>query len=354
MTSSAIKAPQHTLLYQHERLSLILSDKADQQAIPLLQQTTYGTRGVRYRQTGQEKKINRLNNPFFFHLYNHTELIGFYCLDQRPVNFPNAKVGAYYGRYLVVREDVQGKGYGQLLKTTATTYVAQHEAKPYLLYSYIEAKNSRSLAASYNENFQSVAQLKTFLFRRFSPKKDKRFQLISNPDKLMSFVKTQYSYYGFQHFKVTHDQGLYFTLEEDGQLLACIRANPICWQFIELQGRLGPLLKQLAPLLPGIRRFFNPAKQEFVVIDGVFLQSGHENLLPVLLESVLAYFGLHTIMWQIDQKDPMIDWLTGPQMGVFSQFQAEVTTHVMVKTEGLPTTIVPGREPVYVSSFDYS
>lgn len=118
--------PQQTTLYERDSLSLSVSAEVDERAVALLQQTTYGTEGVRYRQTGQEVRIHKLHNPYFFHLYQQQELIGLYCLDQRPVGFPAASVLGYYGRYLTVRADVQGKGYGQLLKTSAVDYISQN------------------------------------------------------------------------------------------------------------------------------------------------------------------------------------------------------------------------------------
>lgn len=347
---------RQTTLYEHNSLSLSVSAQVDERAVALLQQTTYGTEGVRYRQTGQETKIHQLNNPYFFHLYWRHELIGLYCLDQRPVGFPDTSVSGYYGRYLAVRENVQGKGYGQLLKTTAIDYIGQNVSAPYLFYSYIEAKNTRSMAASLKENFMSVAQIKTFMFRRFSPKIDARFKVASltHPAQALMLVQNQYAGYGFQNFLNINYQNQYFTLEEDGHVLAGVQANPIFWTLVHIPGKLGPLIKYVAPFVPGLRRFINPSRQAFVALEGVYVQNGRTELLPILLESVLAHFNLHTAMWQIDEKDPLILLLTNPQMGPFSQFQPSVTTHVMVKAVGLPPTVELGRDPAYVSCFDYS
>lgn len=348
--------PQQTTLYERDLLSLTVSAQIDERAIALIQQTTYGTEGVRYRQTGQENKINRLHNPYFFHLYQHQELIGLYCLDQRPVGFPGASFPGYYGRYLAVREDVQGKGYGQLLKTCAVDYIGQNASAPYLFYSYIEAKNTRSMAASLKENFTSVAQVKTFMFRRFSPKIDARFKeaSLTHPAQIQKLVQIQYAKYGFQNFLNINYQNQYFTLEEGGHVLAGVQANPIFWTLVHIPGKLGPFIKYVAPFVPGLRRFFNPSRQAFVALEGVYVQNGRTELLPILLESVLAHFNLHTAMWQIDEKDPLIRLLTNPQMGPFSQFQPGVTTHVMVKSVGLHPTVELGKDPAYVSCFDYS
>ncbi|GAA4462357.1 hypothetical protein GCM10023189_38910 [Nibrella saemangeumensis] len=350
----AISRP--AILYQDGPLRLTVASQADEQAILLLQQTTYGTKGIRYRQTGQENKIHQLNNPYFFHLYQGDELVGIYCLDQRMIGFPFGSVSAFYGRYLTVRDKDQCKGYGQLLKSRAVDYIHRQEQPPYLFYSFIEAKNTRSMAVSTQEDFESVAQLKTYMFRRYSPVKDTRFREAStiDPARTLHLVQQQFAGYGFQNFININYNRQYFTLEEDGRIIAGVQANPIVWQLVHIPGPFGTLIGKVAPFIPGLRRFFNPSRQAFVVLEGVYVEKGRPELLPVLLESVLAHFNIHTAMWQIDQKDPLITLLPQKKMGLFSQFQPEVTTHVMVKAVDLPNDISLGQAPVYMSCFDYS
>ena len=356
MKSETFLAQASTILYEQNGLSICVLNQADQRAIKLLQQTTYGTKGVRYRQISQVETIQRLHNPSFFHLYDHHELIGFYCLDQRFVSFPSNSLPGYYGRYLAVREDMQGKGYGQLLKSTAVKYIERTAPAPCILYSYIEAKNTRSMAASVKESFTSVARLNTYMFRRFSPVKDKRFRPISlmESNAILALVKGQYAHFGFQNFININYKNQYFILEEDGQVLAGVQANPILWKILQIPSPFGALAKHIAPYIPGFRRFFNPSRQAFVVLEGVYVDPTKPELLSVLLESVLAHFNLHTAMWQIDKKDPLVPLLASPTMGRFSHFQPGVITHVMVKPVGNLSEIDFCSNPAYVSCFDYS
>ena len=212
------------------------------------------------------------------------------------------------------------------------------------------------MAASLKENFSSVARLKTFMFRRFAPKIDTRFRIASltHPAQVLKLVEGQYAGYGFQNFLNINRQNHYFTLEEDGRILAGVQANPIFWTLVHIPGKLGPLIRYVAPFVPGLHRFFNPSRQAFVALEGVYVDKGRPELLPILLESVLAHFKLHTAMWQIDEKDPLIRLLTNPKMGRFSQFQPGVITHVMARAVGLPSTVELGKDPTYVSCFDYS
>ena len=356
MKSAVIIESKQVLLYQRGALTLFVSAQADPDAIRLLKHTTYGTEGIRYRQTGQADKICHLHKPYFFQLYSHEQLIGYYCLDQRPVGFPSASFLGYYGRYLAVKDDYQGKGFGQLLKSTAINYLTKSAPLPHLFYSFIEEKNTRSVKASLKENFVSVAQFKTYMFRRFSPKVDSRFQITSlvDPANALKLVQRQFAHYGFQNFININYQNHYFTLEENGQVIAGVQANPIIWKLVHIPGMLGPIIRHIAPTLPGLRRFFNPSSQSFVVLEGVYVDKNRPDLLPVLLESVLAHFKIHTAMWQIDAKDPMLELIKGQKMGMLSQFQPEVTTHLMVKAVGFPATFDLAKDPAYMSCFDYS
>lgn len=356
MSVEIVPPTEPTLLVRNKSLTLSVKSVADVAAVNLLKNTIYGTNGVRYRQTGQEKKVGQLHNPFFFHLYVSETLQGFYCLDHRLVNIGRETVDGFYGRYLAVNQSVQGKGYGRLLKTSAVKYITESVSSPHLFYSYIEEKNTRSLSTSEREGFCSVATLKTFIFRRYSPVTDRRFGIASVVDRttILALLDQQYQNYSLKNFDRIGYDNSYFILRESGQIVAGVQANRACWQFIDMPGKKGWALMNLAPLVSVSRRFFNPTQQAFAVLEGLYLKEGKQNLLPVLLESVLAHFNLHSLMWQIDEQDPFIRLLTKNMMGPLSGFEADVRTHIMVKAVDLDAGLILTQQPKYVSCFDYS
>jgi L-amino acid N-acyltransferase YncA len=162
-------------IYRNGESIITAGRSIDPAAIDLLKRTIYGTKGVRYQHTNQETKIHDLANPLFFHLRQAGQVIGTYCLDERLLDLGSIQTAGFYGRYLAVDEAHSGNGYGRLLKQQAVAYVEQHTPSPFLFYSYIEGKNARSITISQNEGFHSVATLKTYFFRRYSPIQDKRF-----------------------------------------------------------------------------------------------------------------------------------------------------------------------------------
>ena len=343
-------------IYRNGEVVITVDRVIDPAAIDLLTRTIYGTKGIRYQHTNQQTKIHDLAKPLFFHLRLAGELIGTYCLDERTLELESLQTTGFYGRYLAVDEAHSGNGYGRLLKQHAIAYVEQHTPSPFLFYSFIEGKNARSVAISQKEGFQSVATLKTFFFRRYSPVRDKRFcpATAADLDQLQPLLNQFYQAYRFKTFAQIGYQKQYFVLKEQGQIVAGVQANPVAWRFYQMPGVMGWALMNLVPLLSASRRFFNPANNEFAVLEGFFFQNGRDELLPVLLESVLAHYGLHSAMCEIDQLDPLVGLLLRPSMGRLSGFEKGVQTHVLVKPIELPKQVFDTKSPIYVSCFDYA
>lgn len=343
-------------IYRNGELILTAGGTIDPAAIDLLKRTIYGTKGVRYQHTNQETKIHELANPLFFHLWQAGQLVGTYCLDERTLDLGSIQTTGFYGRYLAVDEAHAGHGYGRLLKQQAVAYVEQRTPSPFLFYSFIEGKNARSIAISRKEGFQSVATLKTYFFRRYSPTQDNRFSPATAADleHLQPLLKPFYQAYRFKTFAQIGYQNQYFVLKEQGRIVAGVQANPVAWRFYQMPGATGWVLMNLVPLFSASRRFFNPTHNEFAVLEGFFFQEGRAELLPILLESVLAHYGLHSAMCEIDQQDPLVELLMHPSMGPLSGFEKDVQTHVLVKPIGLPQEVFDTKAPIYVSCFDYA
>lgn len=170
------------VIYQQNEIRILVKKVADPAGVALLKYTIYGTNGVQYQRIGQEHKINQLNNPFFFHLFRNDELIGIYRLDDRTIQVADGfTTSGFYGRYLPIDGNQQGNG--RLLKIETIRYIDLNNQLPHVFYSYIEGKNVRSLRISERDGFQSVTTLKTFVFRRYSPKMNIRFTRLPDSKK---------------------------------------------------------------------------------------------------------------------------------------------------------------------------
>lgn len=341
-----------------EELTLTVASALDPAALLLLQRAVYGTDGIRYVQTGQEVKAANLHDPLFFHLYRNAQLVGLYCLDRRSLTGLDQPVTGYYGRYLAVSDTAQGLGYGKLMKQSAVAYVDQNTSDARIFYSFIEEKNIRSMAISERMGFESVATLKTFFYRRWRPAPDDRIQQATADDinDVQLLFHQEYQGHAFKTFDRIGYQQQYYVIRAQGQIVAGIQANSVRWQFrqVTLFGflRLGNWFIRAVSRVTLLNRMLNLENYRFAALEGIYLRSGYENLLPVLLDGVLFQLGLHTAMMLVDERDPTVARLKTLATGI-SGFKNDVRTHVMVRAAGVSGDPI-GRSPVYVSSFDFT
>jgi len=339
-------------------LMLTITPTLDPAGLTILQEAVYGTHGIRYVQTGQEVKSVNLIDPLYFHLYHNAQLVGVYCLDRRALSGFDQSVTGLYGRYLAVADSALGLGYGRLLKQQAVDYAERHTLLPFLFYSYIEEKNIRSMAISERAGFQSVARLRTFFFRRWQPVADSRVEQATPADlrEVVTLLNQAYHGHSFRTFARIGYKHNYYVLRERGRIVAGVQANPVGWQFrrVTLGGflHLGGAAISAISHAPLLSRLFNLNDYRFMALEGLYVQSGREELLPVLLDSVLHRQRMHTAMFLIDEKDPLINSLANLTGGL-SGFKNDVRTHLMIKAGGLDG-IDFRKSPAYVSSFDYT
>lgn len=347
------------VVFAAKDLFIVVESTADESAIALLKRTVYGTKGPRYQHTGQEIKVGDLRNPLFFRLIRGSQTIGFYCLAGREVDTPVGRMKGFYGRYLAVDEEEKGKGYGRLLKAEAAKYVERHSSPPLVLFSYIEEANTRSVRISKTEGFHSVATLETTLFSRLSPKLDGRFGHLdaSEHESMLKRLESFYERHTLKTFENINYRGNYFVFREGGEVIAGVQANPVTWRFVSMPGIGGWAMMRLFPLVPGLKKLFNPECYQFLALEGLFLKPGREEALFPLLESALAHFNVSSALFQLDTKDNLLHLLqSSGALGFMNQFKKSITTHVMAKflsAEGEQRFQLADR-PVYISSFDFT
>ena len=54
------------IIYAKVNIKIMVGPAATPETVKLLKRTVYGTHGPRYQHTGQEKKINHIQHPYFF------------------------------------------------------------------------------------------------------------------------------------------------------------------------------------------------------------------------------------------------------------------------------------------------
>jgi hypothetical protein len=338
------------IFFNEDNLSIYVSDTYNNEALELLENAVFGNKGIRYKHTNLHQTLSKLINPYFFYLYQQDELIGFYCLCKRNINFNQKNIDAFYGRYFVSKH--MGFGHGKLLKYQAVKYAESINVRSILFYSYIEQNNIHSLNISKNQNFISHAQIQSFLFFRFSPKICVNIDKISKNEisTIRELLKHNYKEHSLLLLENIGYDGNYFVYKENGQIIAGLQANPVLWKIIKIDGLLGRLLKTIDKI-PYLNRMLN-TNYQFLAIEGIYLKADcKEDILYKLLEHTLAHFKFNTALLQLDQKDILAKKLVlDKKLGIVNQLNETIITHVMLKTE----THNIDESPIYISSFDFA
>jgi L-amino acid N-acyltransferase YncA len=344
-----------SVIYQEGLFTITVDKTFDNTILALLRKTIYGTKGPKYQHTGQELKLQNLKNPIFFTLRKQDETIGFYCFCEREIWIDTEKYLGYYGRYLAVDENHQGNGYGKLLKKNATEYVESNGTSPSVLYSYIEENNTRSLNISQKLGFISISTLETIIFSRLYPRADNRGTRIDEVElpELLKKLESQNTHTILRTFENINYQNNYFVLKENGRIVAGLQANPTRWKIVEMGGVGGKILLNVLPHIPILKRLINPQKHDFVAIEGIFIETGSDELLYSLIEGVLHQFSVTSALIELDSKSSILEIFKKKQnLGLLNAFKNEIKTHVMKKSFNCNLPIPHGE--AYVSSFDFT
>jgi len=340
-------------------LRLTVGPVASPQGVALLRQTIYGTHGPQYSHTGQAEKVAQVEGPSFFDLWQGEALVGTYCLSERQVHTPAGAVPGYYGRYLAVAAAHRGHGYGHLLKQEAVRYIERTRPAPQLFYSYVEGANARSLQISAKAGFRPLAQLEALAFGRLYPRRDLRCSQLPAAEQpaMRARLAAAYQAHLLVQFDHLFDQGNYFVLRENGEIIAGVQAHPVRWRIEAMPGLSGQILLRVLPHVPILKRLINPANHQFTALEALYVQPGREPELLVLLESVVAHFGYTSALMMLDTNSPLHRYLKGSgKLGLLQAIKKPTYSHVLGKLNGLALAQVKPAptQPLYASAFDYT
>jgi hypothetical protein len=120
-----------------------------------------------------------------------------------------------------------------------------------------------------------------------------------------------------------------------------------------MAGMGGKILLNALPYIPILKRLINPQKHDFIAIEGIFIETGADELLYPLIEGVLHHFSVTSTLIELDSKSSILEIFKKKQnLGLLNVFKNEIKTHVMIKSFNNKTPIPQGE--AYVSSFDFT
>jgi GNAT superfamily N-acetyltransferase len=322
--------------------------------VALLQQTTYGSKGLRYGHLDVKSRTEDLDQPDFHTLYIGDELAAVAAYCHRDISMEGYALNGIYIRYFSVKEKFQGHGLGKKL----TQYIDEHYrasvTKPSLGYAYIETKNAPSLAVSKRFKQLEIGKFKSIYFSRFFPKKSALVETVSE-ERINELLKENHNKYAcYTPQKLNYKKG-YRIIKRGGIIVAGIQANKVNWRIKKLPGLMGWLTQNVLHYVPIIGRLCPQDTYSFVGFEGVFVRYGYLDELFTLMQHCLAEHHVNSGVLALDITDPLFTQLDKhPKLGTMSKLQKSHPFSILVNDLNLNENYLREltKRPKYISVFD--
>jgi hypothetical protein len=328
-----------------------LRSEASPQLIELLESTTLGTNGAKYRHLDTRNRILEADDPLFLSIERNNKILGNVTFCRRGKT--------WYIRYFAFQQMLQSsnrpkethKANSHLKQQLRFFFDEQFQSEVETMYAYIDPKNDRSKWMSQNFGFHKISTLATQSFSRIYPKKSPRLEKIEDWNEVKPIVMKNYGKHG--HFFTTHASKppFYILKGENGQIMACARVTKVHWEIVRLPGKFGSLLTKAIPFIPFLNRLINPKNHTFLVPEIVCVNQDNPELLDELFSAILFQEKLNLMLWWMDATDPL-----------YISVKNKVQWGLLHKIIGVAPVDVVGRKrigmkekdesPIFVTAFD--
>lgn len=328
-----------------------LSESTSAQLIGLLDETTLGTNGARYRHLDTREKMASCDRLLHLSMERNGRLLGNISFCRRESN--------WYIRYFAFAQALQGAGTKkskrdgllkqELEKFFAAVLKGEAEEEVHAFYAYVDPKNTRSLWMSENFGFRSAGRISTQTFSRIRPKKQAAVEYARDWTMFQPHSAEAYRDFAF-YTEVQACKGPFYLLRSpEGEVLAGARFYTAHWAIERLPGKFGALLTRLIPWIPGVRKILQPLHHSFLVPEAVFAKDHDPKLLEQLFEGMLAAEGRNLLLWWTDERNPLYVYAKdGVRWGLSHRLMGVHHAQVMVRGD-LPDE----NRPVYCVGLDF-
>ena len=334
----------------------VLRESYNDDVLTLLKSVTLGSNGARYQHRKIENRIKQVYRPLFLNLERNEKVLGNITFCRRPKN--------WYVRYFAfdigmqaTSEQPKSKATNSGLKNRIGGFFdstfKQEVDQPELFYAYIDPRNERSLWMSQNFEFYSVAKIATQSFSRVKPKNKLEVEPCQVNDFIRQKVEEKYGEYPLYFSKHTFNADPFYTLTLHGEVVAFAKTHSAEWKITRLPRKNGGLMRNIIPFVPGLRKVIRPNSHVFSVVDSIWSKENDPEYLEKLFEGILFHEKTNTIIWWVDEKEPiykenreMVNW------GLLNKINGVQEVDLVIRTPKEDAKKNYGV-PTYVTGFDF-
>lgn len=349
------------LLFNRGNYRISLEKGVQKDIVDLLKNTIWGTKGgVLYRHLDTPIRIYEIDSPYFLTLRKEEKLISTLalCVKKMPI------YNALYIRYFSFEQGFQINQPNQ--KKTGNSNSIFHKTIqsffsnpiPFqgknVFFAFVELENERSLQLCNRMGFETISNLKTLIFSRFSPKLSIDFFRIKENEKkeVLNEITAFYKDYSCTSFENIFKNDDFFVLKKEGRIVAGVQAHKVNWVMEEIPDFMGKVIKYIVPYTPFLARLINPNQYQFLAFEGLFFEK--EELIEELLESVCAKLSVYSgIIWT-DEKSHLYSIVKKCSLGFLNKLNDDVSADIITKFVDFSAKEKTdfSKKPVYISSFD--
>jgi len=370
-------------VYNYKDLEVRISDYASDEMLYLLNNTIQGSEGgMRYSLQDVNKKIQAYNKSIrFISLYKNNRLTGtigacFRVSGQGNLRFPSSYMRylaiqsvyqvdpAWTGRRTIeIRSDKEDSFKQNILSFFSKPHMLEldevKEGDKHIMYAFIESMNERSKNIVNQAGYEYVRSFLTVAFSRFSPRLDKRVEILGKDDRplMEDILRDYYREYSLFSLDYAFYGNRYYVLKEDNKIVAGVLAIPSRQKIYDIPGVWGWVIMKVLPRIPYYKRLFHPEEFKYLVFDAIYCREGYEKHLATLFESVCASEGYYTGLTWLDDRSRLYDELrTGVNMGALNRMLNAKPGLIYVQFINFDEKEKElfYEAPAYISGFDFS
>jgi hypothetical protein len=370
-------------VYNYKDLEVRISDYASDEMLYLLNNTIQGSEGgMRYSLQDVNKKIQAYNKSIrFISLYKNNRLTGTIGACFRVSGQGNLRFPSSYMRYLAIqsvyqvdpawtgrrtfeiRSDKEDSFKQNILSFFSKPHMLEldevKEGDKHIMYAFIESMNERSKNIVNQAGYEYVRSFLTVAFSRFSPRLDKRVEILGKDDRplMEDLLRDYYREYSLFSLDYAFYGNRYYVLKEDDKIVAGVLAIPNRHKIYDIPGVWGWVIMKVLPRIPYYRRLFHPEEFKYLVFDAIYCREGYEKHLATLFESACAAEGYYTGLTWLDDRSRLYDELrTGVNMGALNRMLNAKPGLIYVRFINFDEKEKElfYEAPAYISGFDFS
>ena len=364
------------VIFERGSFELGVTTTIDPEAMDMLRNMTVGSHGAQYHHKNVDERMGQTQDKYFMYLNQSGHVKATVTTALRRITADFGKVNAYYVRYFMFNTHLQASsekrikhGNPGLIKRLLQKYFTKSPAVhglgfgedvnlPSFFYAYFDAENYRSTELSQILGLSPVGEFDTFAFTRLHPRRSSKVERLE-PIHYEGMRKKINTYYG--DFSIYTDQFLfinenYFVWRENGEIVAGVQVNRCEWELKKMSGLTGLFMLHVLPYTPGLKKYINPKKFEFITFDYLFVKPGHEEKLKPLFTTMLNEFNVtFSLLWQ-DVKSPLHSVISNMDKGLLSTFSKVPTGRTMMTLSDISEDQVQDliKKPVFTCAMDMS